>query len=96
LENIIEHAFVLCTGSVIEPRHLPSDVQQGLIDEKTVGAGPHSLRDHEARCIVEALHRHTGHRAAAAKDLGIHPSTLYRKMKQFGIEAPRQDGRNTR
>jgi DNA-binding NtrC family response regulator len=41
-----------------------------------------------------ALHRHGGNRTAAAKELGIHPSTLFRKIKDLEIEPPERDGRS--
>ncbi len=83
LENVIEHAFVLCRGRIIEPQHLPVYLQP-----KTV-AGPPSysgtLRDVEARLIVEALERNGGNRVATARELGIHKTTLWRKMRRLGL-----------
>jgi DNA-binding NtrC family response regulator len=43
--------------------------------------------------IADALRRHRGNRSAAAKQLGINPSTLFRKAKTLGLELPPQDGR---
>jgi len=85
LENIIEHAFVLCRGGLIEPQHLPSTLQA------VSGSGPRrlktglTLRELEAIHIADALRRHHGNRAAAARELGINPSTLFRKLKTLGI-----------
>jgi len=47
----------------------------------------------DARSIRAALERHGGNRLAAARELGIHKSTLFRKMKQLGIRPPDRDGR---
>jgi transcriptional regulator with PAS, ATPase and Fis domain len=44
--------------------------------------------------IREMIRRHSGNRKAAAKGLGIHPSTLFRKIKSLGIELPETDGRH--
>jgi DNA-binding NtrC family response regulator len=44
--------------------------------------------------ISEALRRHHGNRAAAARELGINPSTLFRKIKSLNIEVPTSDGRS--
>ena len=40
----------------------------------------------EALHIADAIRRHGGNRTAAAKELGINPSTLFRKIKSLGIE----------
>ncbi len=92
LENIIEHAFVLCHGWFIEPKHLPIALF-ARADTIPHGERPHTtLKDWEAILIVDAVRRHEGNRAAAAKDLGINPSTLYRKVKALGIELPASAG----
>ena len=44
--------------------------------------------------ITLALARNHGNRTAAANELGIHPSTLFRKIKDLGIEPPHRDGRS--
>jgi DNA-binding NtrC family response regulator len=44
--------------------------------------------------ITEAIRRHGGNRTAAARELGINPSTLFRKVRSLGIELPDRDGRN--
>jgi transcriptional regulator with PAS, ATPase and Fis domain len=45
----------------------------------------------EKLLIREALHRHKGNRTKAAGQLGINPSTLYRKMKALDINAGDKD-----
>ncbi len=49
---------------------------------------------HEKMHITEAIRRHGGNRKAAARELGIHPSTLFRKIKSLSIELPENDGRS--
>ena len=94
LENIIEHAFILCHGWFIEPRHLPLEVG-GTVAERALTRRPGmSLQDWETIHIVDAVRRHDGNRAAAARELGINPSTLFRKVKALGIELPPSDGRS--
>ncbi len=80
LENIIEHAFVLCRGGLIERPHLPTHLR----GELSAGSGLPSgltLQAMEAMLIGDALRRNAGNRAAAARDLGIDVSTLFRKLK---------------
>jgi PAS domain S-box-containing protein len=86
LENIIEHAFVLCRGGLIEPQHLPPALHGA------VGKVPRRLKtaltlaELEAIHIGDALRRHGGNRAAAARELGINASTLFRKLRKLGID----------
>jgi PAS domain S-box-containing protein len=94
LENIIEHAFVLCGGGLIQLEHLPPEVRHGLEVPAIESRPGTTLRAMEALHISLALHRHGGNRKAAAEELGIHPSTLFRKIKDLGIHPPRRDGRS--
>jgi PAS domain S-box-containing protein len=95
LQNIVEHAFVLCRGGLIEPRHLPPYLRPGG-DALGSAAVSSSLAAMERALIVEALRRHAGCRARAAKELGIDPATLYRKIRAMKIEVPETDGRGRR
>ena len=83
LENAIEHAFVMCDGDVILPEHLPRSVAEGGAEEQ-VAAVPADLG--EELLIRQALRRHGGHRTRAAMDLGMHRTTLWRKLKCYGLE----------
>jgi PAS domain S-box-containing protein len=47
----------------------------------------------EVQTIMAALHRNNNNRAATARDLGIHKSTFFRKIKNLGIDLPPTDGR---
>jgi len=47
----------------------------------------------EAQMIRDALSRTGNNRLATARVLGMHKSTLFRKIKTLGIEMPREDGR---
>ncbi len=87
LENIIEHAFVLCRGGVIETRHLPEPFRAPPGPKSSRGGK--TLEEMEKVFILAALKRSGWRRGEAAKELGIHRSTLRRKMKALGIEAPR-------
>ena len=94
LENIVEHAFVLCRGSVIELNHLPPELIRESGAERHDGGAPTTLRAMERLHIANALRRTEGNRKAAAELLGIHPSTLFRKIRGLEIEVPEQDGRS--
>ena len=44
--------------------------------------------------ILSALNRHGGNRRAAAEELSVHPTTLWRRAQRLGIEMPENDGRS--
>jgi transcriptional regulator with PAS, ATPase and Fis domain len=81
LENAIEHAFVMCHGEQVELQHLPASITQ----EARLVTSVTRERRSEREVIVETLRRHEGNRARAAEELGIHRSTLWRKMKTYGL-----------
>jgi len=88
LENIIEHAFVLCHNSIIEMKHLPQEIIKASIEMQPLPQDENSpLNAAEKIAIEKTLRKQSGVRAAAARDLGISTVTLWRKMKKLGIEA---------
>jgi transcriptional regulator with PAS, ATPase and Fis domain len=95
LENFIEHAFVLCRGGLIELYHLPPTVRGTSVGQSVPNMAGMTLEAMERLLIADALRRNGGNRRAAARQLGIDPSTLFRKVKAFGIELPEVDGRST-
>ena len=96
LENLIERAFVLCKSGFIGAEHLPSFLHgRTSLSEASRGSGA-KLKDLEAMHISDALRRHGGNRTKAAQELGIDPSTLFRKMKSLDLELPKGDGRSKR
>jgi len=81
LENAIEHAFVMCHDEEIKPQHLPVAItKQGSIVN---GVTPKKTDEREV--IAEALRRNRGNRARAAAELGIHRSTLWRKVRIYQL-----------
>ncbi len=96
LENIIEHAFVLCRGGFIELQHMPSELLNSVGPPNLHVQPGATLDSIVAFHVVDALRRHEGSRKAVAIELGIHPTTLARKMKAYGIEPPPRDGRGQR
>ncbi len=95
LENIVEHAFVLCKGARIRPEHLPEHLG-GRTPERRAPAGRARAitREVEARLIQDALRRNDYNRLAAARELGMHKTTLFRKIKALGLDLPARDGRS--
>lgn len=89
LENVIEQAFVLCRERVVELHHLPAELRP-TTSAAHGGPGPMSIQSMEKLLINEALRRHKGNRTKAARQLGINPSTLYRKMKSLHLDSGRR------
>ncbi len=79
LENIVERAVIVCTGAYIKREDLPEEVKRReiLCEE--------GQECDEAQLIREALEKAGGNKSLAAKILGIHRTTLWRKMKEYGL-----------
>lgn len=89
LENILEHAFILCKTDMIDTASLPGELvpDAAKFPASTSGdRGP--LERAETDAILQALARHDGHREKTAAYLGVHKTTLIRKMKKLGISYP--------
>jgi len=87
LENLIEHAFVLCHGHKIRLEHLPKEFIEQLKEEIIPAVKQADrLKSAEATVIIDVLKKHAGNRTKAAKELGIDKSTLWRKIKKYNIE----------
>lgn len=92
LENIIEHAFVLCSKERIEASCLPENIRPA--PTSSPGIMSSTIQTVEKQTILETLKKHNFNRLATAKELGIHKSTLFRKIKKLGLELPQKDGRS--
>jgi PAS domain S-box-containing protein len=95
LENIVEYATVVCKNGLIGIEHLPDYLglpSQGM--ERGVSGVRRgkdlSWDDLEKTYIFEALRRNNWNRAVTAAQLGIHTTTLWRKIKRLNLEVPRQ------
>jgi PAS domain S-box-containing protein len=96
LENVIERAFILCGTGCIDLIHLPDALTgAGVSREAPSRMGLREARDAlDAQAIRIALERSSGSRLEAAKKLGVHKTTLFRKIRALGVDLPPQDGRN--
>ena len=88
LENIIERGFVMCRSGQIQRKHLPDFIGKAATEELPVGEGSASLRQVEAAFLMNALRLNEWNRAKTARQLGMHKSTLFRKIKSLGLEVP--------
>jgi len=86
LENIIEHAFVMCRGKEIQLLHLPPEISENKFYSHRPSPKTTPLQDAERQKILEALKKHNWNKVETAKELGVHRATLYRKMVKYGLE----------
>jgi len=87
LENAMERAAILTRTGSVEPDDLPPHVSAGL----QLGPSPAlpkqiTLADAERDHILQTLERFGGNHSGAAEALGIGRTTLWRKLKEYGIE----------
>ncbi|MFP4500345.1 MAG: sigma 54-interacting transcriptional regulator [Candidatus Hydrogenedentota bacterium] len=89
LESIVAHAVILADTDRIRARDLPDHVQRGGAPRLALAHtedGVPSLAEVEERHIRYALDRLDGNQTLAAQKLGISRSTLWRKMREYGID----------
>ena len=86
LRNLIERLVVTVKDAVIEPEHLPEEVQASREDARTMVVSLGSpLKEIEREAIRRTLIEVTNHREKAAKLLGISLRALQYKIKEYGI-----------
>jgi DNA-binding NtrC family response regulator len=89
LENVIERAVVLTPGSTIKPEALPARLREAppepLVQDRPAANPP--LEIIERAYIEHVLRAEGGNKTRAAEVLGIDPSTLYRKIKRYDLDA---------
>jgi transcriptional regulator with PAS, ATPase and Fis domain len=98
LENIIEHAFILCTQGSIGLHHLPTHLSTPLGGPTSTSQPSSMSQIHlatEREVILATLERNNYNRLATAKELGMHKSTLFRKLKKLQLDLPDIDGRTS-
>lgn len=101
LENSVERACALSSGPVLHLGDLPTQLQQqGLqqrfdaqpaVDGAEAAPGVRTLADLERDAILSAIRTLHGDKLQAAKLLGIGKTTLYRKLKEYGIDDPMRE-----
>ncbi len=99
LENIIEYATVVCKDTMIGVEHLPDNLLQASHTlRETYPKGTQktevSLESVERSFIYDVLMKNNWNRKATAAHLGIHPTTLWRKIKHLDIEIPKKGDRS--
>ncbi|MFN3535346.1 MAG: helix-turn-helix domain-containing protein, partial [Desulfatiglandales bacterium] len=84
-EHFVLRALLFRTGEMVGIEDL-AIINRGMLSHKEIALSPpYSLKEKELDLIKAALQKTGGKKKEAAKLLGIHPTTLYRKLKALGI-----------
>jgi two-component system response regulator AtoC len=81
LENVVERAVILRKAGLVQPSDLPPE----MASTPSAGAG-RSLEEMERQHILQLLEECGGNRSRVARILGISRRTVYRKLRQYGID----------
>jgi Nif-specific regulatory protein len=94
LQNIVERAYILSGGSIVDKLHLDNNIQNAetknvaitAVVEKKAEYVALTLSELEKNHIMQTLENLTGNKTKSAKLLGITVKTLYNKLHSYGIE----------
>jgi two-component system response regulator HydG len=84
LINTLEYAFVLCKGESVEREHLPDSIAQA--GTKVFISGKSATGTSEKERVLWALHHAGGKKTEAARILRVSRQTIWKKIKQYGIQ----------
>jgi DNA-binding NtrC family response regulator len=87
LKNVVTTALAMLDGAVLDVRHLmiPSTTPRRERDLAELPLAGQSLEAIERAAIKQTLDREGGNRTRTARALGIAQSTLYEKLKRYGL-----------
>jgi two-component system, NtrC family, response regulator AtoC len=87
LENALEYAVAVCRGQTILPEDLPGlTIHRQAAAPAAVDVAPNRDRPADVDALREVLDAHHWRRSEAAQALGVSRSTLWRKMREAGLE----------
>ena len=86
LQNIIEHALIMCPSGTITKEYLPEHLLESSGNEVAQTLAPDTMQDFERQRITATLEQNHYNKQKTAQQLGMHVTTLWRKMKKLGIE----------
>jgi two-component system NtrC family response regulator len=86
LKNIIERAVILCDGTELDASLLPYEFDAAIPAKTSGNLSAFDLSSVEKLHIQRVLNHTGGNRAETARLLNIGIATLYRKLKEYGLE----------
>lgn len=81
LQHAIEKAVILSTGQELTPDDFLFSRKNNVVSE----TNSLNLEENEKQLVTRAIEKHRGNLSQAAKSLGINRSTLYEKIKRYGL-----------
>ena len=93
LRNILQHAASLSTNGIITAGEIRIDAPIAFVNTESMlhiteqDGQDSSIKGLESQYIAELLAEHHGKRSKVAQILGISERTLYRKLKQYGLQS---------
>jgi PAS domain S-box-containing protein len=85
LKSAFEYAFVSCRDAMIQPDHFPPSIFKASIPAQNASRDFGNLEEMRRRELIEALRKSKGNQSEAARILGVSRVTVWKRMKQFGI-----------
>jgi len=86
LENILEHALIICQNDVIDIQHLPDYLRNNHTAQAPLNpVFKNTPNNIELDKILRILNQCKGNKTKAARILGMNRTTLWRKMKQYDV-----------
>ena len=87
LHNVLEHAYIVSTGPRIRPEDLPPQLGHGLGSRDSAPPGSRSqAAAAERQQLIESLRENDWNVPRVARQLGVHRTTIWRRMKKLRIE----------
>ena len=95
LQSVMERAFILSDGMIVERDHLSESVSQAekveeVSDSKVIEFSEMTLDELERKHICHTLEHLGGNKTKTAKTLGITVKTLYNKLHSYGMIEPKE------
>ena len=92
--NAVEHAYICAVDKAVVPESLPQDIRHHSLDPALAprpdappsdAPPPNDAQDHDRERIRKALSTARGNKSAAARTLSIDRTTLWRRMRKYGL-----------
>ncbi len=85
----LDHSATLSMDGKIGPENVERGVRQVSLETQN---GPKAMAEHlgdrECQLVLRAVNRHPGRLDQAARELGVSRTTLWRRMRKYGIKLP--------
>lgn len=88
LQNVVARSYYICDKEIITEQFLPKKLV-GIEAVNELECSEKALKEQEKNLICQVLEKYNGNITKASMELGISKPTIYRKIKNYGIEIKR-------